>query len=77
MLAHGIFAAGGGLSVHTRKNNSNVRVSRSVKGCYIYYGHTILTCLANAGCLADPKNPEMSLVDPESPELSMIFYPGP
>ena len=37
----------------------------------------ILTCLANAGCLADSGNPEMSLVDAESPEFHMILCVGP
>ena len=36
----------------------------------------ILICLADARCLADPENPEMSLVDPENPELHMIICPG-
>ena len=49
-------------------------VSRSVKGCYIYYENTILIFLANARYLADPKNPEISLVDPE---FYMIFFSGP
>ena len=53
-----------------RGDSSNVRASSSVKGCYIYYENTILICFANAGCLAHPENPEMSLKfyqDPKNP----------
>ena len=37
----------------------------------------ILICLANAECLADAENTEMSLVDPASTEFLMILCPGP
>ena len=53
-------------------NKSNVWVSRQVKRYQIYYENTILICLANAGCLAESENPEMSLVDPESSEFHVI-----
>ena len=58
-------------------DKSNIRVSRPFKGYWIYYENTILIYLANAGCLADPKNPEMILVDPENPKFHMILWPGP
>ena len=54
---------------------SNVRVSRSVKGCYIYYKNAILISLTVAGCIADPENPEMSIMDPGSSEFRMMLFP--
>ena len=54
-------------------NKSNVKVSRSVKGCKYLLLNTILICLVNAGCLAEPENPETSLVDPESPKFQRRF----
>ena len=61
-----------------RGGKSNVRVSRLFKKrCQIYYQNMTLIYLANAGCLVDPENAEISLLDPKKPEFHMILCPGP